>query len=337
MSKKIWSLVIIFSLVLIFTVNWSYIKKYTNRSQQKSEFTLLLGYSNWSGWWPWAIAQEKGLFEKNGINVDLVWYDNYSESVKDLASGYIDANSQRLSDTLTQRSVKELNIVLVNDYSIGNDKIIVSQNINNVKDLENKNIALEEGTAGDLLLSLMLKKDNINKDNINIFNIETGAAIAAFISKRVEAVITFSPFWLDALKCQGAKEIASSADFPNTIIDILAVNKSILNKHPKQIQALVDTWFDVLNFIQENPVIADEIIAKKINISYDILQLFKNGTYILNLNDNIETFKKGNNLKHINFAAKQINLLLKDNNFDSQYDDQDIDKLFDSTFINNVN
>jgi NitT/TauT family transport system substrate-binding protein len=32
-----------------------------------------LGYSSWAGWWPWAIAAEEGLFEKNGANVELIW------------------------------------------------------------------------------------------------------------------------------------------------------------------------------------------------------------------------------------------------------------------------
>ena len=32
---------------------------------------IVLGYSNWAGWWPWAIAVEEKLFEKNGVNVEM--------------------------------------------------------------------------------------------------------------------------------------------------------------------------------------------------------------------------------------------------------------------------
>ncbi len=30
---------------------------------------ITLGYSNWAGWWPWAIAVDQKMFEKNGVNV----------------------------------------------------------------------------------------------------------------------------------------------------------------------------------------------------------------------------------------------------------------------------
>ena len=58
---------------------------------------IVLGYSNWAGWWPWAIAVEE-LFEKNGVNVEMKWFDGYVQSML-LAAGKIDGNPQTLNDT----------------------------------------------------------------------------------------------------------------------------------------------------------------------------------------------------------------------------------------------
>jgi hypothetical protein len=33
-------------------------------TEAPSDQPLVMGYSSWAGWWPWAIAEEEGLFEE---------------------------------------------------------------------------------------------------------------------------------------------------------------------------------------------------------------------------------------------------------------------------------
>jgi NitT/TauT family transport system substrate-binding protein len=129
-----------------------------------------LGYSSWAGWWPWAIAEEEGLFEENGANVELIWFDGYLESMQALASGQLDANSQTLNDTISFAgdAVNGMVAVLVNDNSAGNDKIIVSDEINTVADLQGKAIGLEEGVVGDFLLTLALEDAGLTREDVEI-------------------------------------------------------------------------------------------------------------------------------------------------------------------------
>jgi NitT/TauT family transport system substrate-binding protein len=62
---------------------------------------LKLGFSAWPGWFPWQVTQEKGLFQKNKIGVDLQWFDSYVDSITALNDGNLDANSQTLIDTIS--------------------------------------------------------------------------------------------------------------------------------------------------------------------------------------------------------------------------------------------
>ena len=41
-----------------------------------------LGFSAWPGWFPWQVAGEKRLFDKNQVTVQLAWYDGYLDSIK---------------------------------------------------------------------------------------------------------------------------------------------------------------------------------------------------------------------------------------------------------------
>lgn len=60
---------------------------------------LRIGYSDWPGWVPWEIALEKGFFEANGVEVELVWMD-YVPSMDGFAAGALDAVAMTNGDAL---------------------------------------------------------------------------------------------------------------------------------------------------------------------------------------------------------------------------------------------
>ena len=337
MAKKIWFLAIILLLSFLVTTKWHRIPSIPSSSfnvRQNIERPIRIGYSNWAGWWPWAIAESEGLFVKHNVNVELKWYDNYSQSLKDLAAGYIDGNCQTLNDTITfaTNAVKGEVVVLVNDNSAGNDKIIAAAGINNIKELKNKQVAIEAGVVDDFLLTLALEVEGMSRNDVQIIDIETGAAAEAFAAGQVDAVGAFPPFWLTALQRKGAKEITSSKDFPGAIPDLLVVTEKLVNSHPEQVQALIDTWFDILDFMATNPARADEIMANRAGINYDELQLFKAGTKMFNLEDNLEAFADGNNMKHMPYAARKMTNFLQ-NSLKSIEQPPNLKKIFNQRFI----
>lgn len=299
---------------------------------------ITIGYSNWAGWWPWAIAEEEQLFAKNGVNVELKWFDGYVESMEAFAAGQLDGNAQTLNDTISfaKNAANGEVVVLVNDNSEGNDKIIVDQSINSVEELKGKKVALEEGVVDDFLLSLALESKGMQRSDVEIVPLETGKAAAAFAAGQVDGVGAFPPFWLTALQREGSKEIVSSKDFPGAIPDLLVVSQKLIDENPDQVQGLVDTWFDVLKFMEENPEKSEEIMAKRAGVTVDEYQQFKDGTRIFTLEDNLEAFSAGDNMKHMPFAAQKMSDFLVKFEFLKEEDVPEIDTLFDDRFVKAV-
>jgi len=292
---------------------------------------IVLGYSNWAGWWPWAIAKERGLFEQNGANVRLQWFDGYVTSMEALAAGKLDANSQTLNDTISfaGKAVDGEVAVLVNDNSAGNDKIIARQGIDSVADLKGQEVAVKKGIVDDFLLTLALRENGLTREDVEIVDLETGSAAAAFVSKKVDAVGAFPPYWLTALKREGSHEIASSADFPGAIPDLLVTTQTLIDERPEQVQALVKTWFDTLEFMANNPERADAIMAERANVTPEKLQLFKEGTELFAAQENLEAFSSGKSMKNMPFAAQkmadfmlQVDFIDKKPNLDAIFDDR---------------
>jgi NitT/TauT family transport system substrate-binding protein len=302
-------------------------------NNQTANEPIVLGYSSWPGWWPWAIAQEEGLFEKNGINVELKWFDNYTSSMEGLAFGQLDANCQTLNDTISfaNDAVNGEVAVLVNDNSAGNDKIVAKKEIQAIPDLKGKDVGIEAGLVDDFLLSLALDQAGMSRDDVNIVNLETGAAAQAFVVERVDAVGAFPPFWLHALEREGSHELTSSAEFPGAIPDLLVTTETLIEEHPEQVQALVNTWFDILKFMEENPERADEIMAKRADIDIEQFQLFKDGTKMFTIEDNLEAFREGNSMKHMPYAAETMTDFMLNVNFISKK--PDLKAIFNDRFV----
>lgn len=329
--RALLSLLTIFCVSLLLTVSCnSTSPSTTNRDDSKQ---IVIGYSNWAGWWPWAIAEEEGLFAKNGANVRMQWFDGYLESMEAFAAGQLDGNCQTLNDTIAFAgdSVNGQVVVLVNDNSAGNDKIIVSEEINDIQDLRGKKVAVEEGVVDDFLLTIALEQNGMSRDDVEIVNLETGAAAAAFVAGKTDAVGAFPPFWLTALQREGSKELISSKEFPGAIPDLLVVSQKLIDEQPDQVQALVNTWFDILDFMEENPERADEIMAKRANVSIEELQLFKQGTRIFTIEENLEAFSSGDGIKHMPTAAKRMTLFMLDVGFIEQA--PDLNNIFDDRFV----
>ncbi|MEZ4658454.1 MAG: ABC transporter substrate-binding protein [Caldilineaceae bacterium] len=269
---------------------------------------IVIGYSNWAGWWPWYIAEKEGYFEKYGLDVEMRWYDNYLESMEAFAAGEIDGNAQTLNDTVSfaPNAVNGEVAVLVNDNSAGDDKIIVTAEIQSMQDLVGKKIGLEEGVVEDFLLTLALLEAGLSRADVEIVNMETGAAAAAFVAGEVDGVGAFPPFWATALERDGSHELISSANYPGAIPDLLVVSQTLIDKRPEDVQKLIEVWFDVLGFMKVDSKRSEALMAERAGVSIDEVQIFEGGVRLFSIKDNLNAFAPGDGMTHLAFAANQM-------------------------------
>ena len=295
--------------------------------------TVTLGFSAWPGWFPWQVAQEQGLFAKNGLNVDLRYFDSYTDSITALSSGVIDANSQTLNDTIASMSGgATLKVILVNDNSTGNDKIIAREGINSIADLRGQKVAVEQGTVDHYLLLLALAEAGLTDKDIQLVPLLTDAAAAAFVAGQVDAVGAFAPFTTTALQRPGSRAIATSAEFPGAIPDHLVVSESLVQDRPEVAQGLVNTWFDTLQWIKDNRDPAVAIMAKRAGVSEADYQTYDSGTSIFTRQQNIDAFTAGTTSANLNYQANNIADFLVSTGLAASK--PPLDGLFDARFIN---
>ncbi|WP_260478623.1 ABC transporter substrate-binding protein [Kibdelosporangium aridum] len=296
---------------------------------------ITIGFSAWPGWNVWQVAQEQGLFARNGVEVELKWFDVYTDSLNALATGAIDANSQTLNDTLMSVSGgAKQTIVLVNDNSTGNDKIIAREGITGVADLKGKKVAVEQGTVDHYLLLLALAEAKLTEKDIELVPMATDAAVAAFAGGKVDAVGAFAPFTTTALERPGSRAIATSAEFPGAIPDHLVFKADVVRDRPQVVQGVVNTWFQTLAWIKENRDGAVGIMAKRNGVTVEDYKTYDSGTTIFTRQQNIDAFTPGTTPQHLNHQARLAADFLTSTGLAKNA--PNLDGLFNDTFVKAV-
>ena len=268
---------------------------------------LQIAYSDWPGWIAWDIAQSKGFFKKHGVEVELKWMD-YVASMDAFAAGQVDGVSVAQVDALVLSATGASNImILLNDYSNGNDKLVARPGINSVKELKGKKVAAEVGVVSHLLLIKALEANGMSEDDITLINTPNPQAAQVFASGEIDAVTAWQPSSGQALKAvPGSKELFTSADVPGLIYDALVVSPKTLMNRRDDWKKVMLVWDDVVKYMRD-PANKDEmlkILGARVSLSPEEYEPLLDGTKILSLEEAAEVFKKTDKLSSIYGSMK---------------------------------
>lgn len=273
---------------------------------------LKIGYSDWPGWTAWQIAKEKGFFKKHGVEVELVWFPVYTDSLTALNTGQIDGNSSAWSDVLPPIGQGiPLKVVLVNDNSAGNDGLVAKPEFKSIKDLRGKTVATELGTVDHFLLLQALAKNKMTEKDIQFKNLTVPDAAAAFLAGKVDAAVIWQP-WLNNVQKSGkGRLLFSSAEIPGLIPDLLVFRKEAVDTRGEDIQKVVAAWFDVVKFIRENEPEAVAIMAKVVEQKPEDYRSFLPGTRFFDLEANLNAFEERKDHTSLYGSGRTIGEFLK--------------------------
>ncbi|MNI34651.1 putative aliphatic sulfonates-binding protein precursor [compost metagenome] len=297
-----------------------------------SDEPITIALSPWPGWYMWYLVQEKGLFEKHGVNVKLEFFPVYSDSLQALSTGKVDANSQTLSDSLAPVSKGiRLKAVLVNDNSYGGDAIVSKPDIQSVADLKGKTVVTELGTVDHLLLLTALEQHGMSEKDINYVNMTVNDAGPAFISGKSDAAVLWEPFQTKAVKEGKGKVLFSSKDTPGLIPDLLVFREDVVKNRPGDIQKIVDAWFEGLEYYKEHEEEAIQLLAEKAETTPEDFKLGLDSIKLFTPEDNVAAFEKGDSYTSLEYTGAKTAEFL--NKLDMVGDIDDISILFDDQFV----
>jgi len=145
--------------------------------------------------------------------------------------------------------------------SSGADVLVTAPDINNVRGLAGKRVALVSGRPGAWLLGYFLDKAGMSPSEVQIVETDdVQDAVRLLQARKVAAAWLWSPH-AQALVSRGFRVLASSAEH-EIVQEICAASPAALRDARASIEAVMRAWFSVVNLLGANPGLAKEPIAR---------------------------------------------------------------------------
>ena len=262
---------------------------------------LTVGYSDWPGWVAWEVAIEKDWFSEAGVDVTFEWFD-YVASMDAFAAGQLDAVLMTNGDTLVTGATGAVGtMVIIGDYSNGNDMLVAAPGIESVADLKGKKVGVEVGFVGHLLLLNALEDAGLSED-VELVNVPTNETPQVLASGDVSAIVAWQPNSGQALSLvAGSKPLYTSADKPGLIYDVLAVSPQSLAENRDDWSKVMDVWYRVVDYIKAEETKDDalSIMSARVGLSPEEYAPLLQGTKLLTLDEAKGFFAKGDGFDSI--------------------------------------
>ena len=231
---------------------------------QKVKSPLRVEFTQWWGDYTLLVAQEKGLFEKYGVEVEPVYYDVFSDTYPDLAAGQIDGALIAVGDTININRNSPMKVVAVYDDG-GNDAVIVGPEINSIQDLRGKTVGTLTGSQYELTVVDMLRSGNMSIDDITMVALNPEDSLASLESGKVQAAYTWEPYLSDALE-KGYKVIYPEKQI-HLYPDLIVFSKSVVDERPEDVRAFLKAWFQAVEYRLQHEGETRDIAAKYLGTS----------------------------------------------------------------------
>ena len=211
-------------------------------ARQNSSEAVRIAINPWPGYEFLYLADQKGFFEAEGLNVELLELASLAdvkrvfeqERADGMASTAIEAVQVATSST------KDITIVLVPDYSNGGDIIVARDPITKLEELKGKKVGVEIGLLGTYILSRAMETAGLKADDVIEINVEQLSAEEALMAAGAPRPIGFrastftltrETFW--AFDVLVRREEISTTAIAGTRTFLASINASRSRRFPR--------------------------------------------------------------------------------------------------------
>lgn len=225
---------------------------------------VLLGQSSWIGYAPLYLADQKGFFDDHGADVDVQFFESKTDSKSALAAGRIQGMSTTVdTHVMSAASGMDISIVLALDTSDGGDGLSALKDIPDIPSLKGHSVALDtSGGASYFWFQYLLQQEGMTLDDVQVVNMSSGDAGAAFVAGEVDAAVTWEPWLSKAKETDNGSVLIDSSETPGIIVDALAMDKDFAAEYPGTVKAIVEGWYDALAYMESDPDDAYKIMME---------------------------------------------------------------------------
>jgi len=222
---------------------------------------------------PMMVAQERGFFKREGLDLELIFVRGATTAVQALIANQIHFI---FSIGPQMPAVWEGNDIMLLAQQVGRPtfSLVVTPDIQKIADLKGKKIGVTFGgsTSAGTKALLELNKINPDKDVEYIGLPGNEPKIAAMKQGIISAALLAPPADYLAMK-SGLRRLVSLADiFKDTAFTGLAANRKTIIENPQMVKRMVRAIVRAVLHTRDNPEDALHVLTKRLGLERDAAQ-----------------------------------------------------------------
>ncbi|MBV7317240.1 ABC transporter substrate-binding protein [Shewanella sp. NIFS-20-20] len=226
---------------------------------------VTIAINPWPGYEVLYLAQELGYLQNDILTIELVEVMTLADSQRAYLSGNVDGFASTLVEAIQVEAFggQPVQVLLLADYSNGGDVILAQPDIKSMVDLKGKLVGCEVSVLGIYILSRALAFNDMTLDDVEVVNVEQGDSYSMMQSGSINAMVTYAPFMTGTLSIPGVHRVFSSREIPMEILDVISMSRDVIDAQPTLVGTLREAWDKSLQFLEETPDVAIDIMAKR--------------------------------------------------------------------------
>jgi len=249
-----------------------------NGKKQNNEVTI--GYSALRISLPIFVAQEKGFFTNEGLNVNLERFDTAQPLMNSLVAENIPIGGYTalpITYNAMLRSKTDLYFVtsILEDQQHRISYLIVPTDTPqdfSISDLKGKKIGILPTIAYKVWIEEILRKNNVDPSEVEIVQIAPALSPSALESKQIDALFTNDPAATTVLQQKIGRLLSQEVEVPKYLgepflFGSFNIRKDFADANPKITKKVISAMDKAVTFVNENPAEAKEMMKKYLHES----------------------------------------------------------------------
>jgi NitT/TauT family transport system substrate-binding protein len=221
--------------------------------------------NNWPGYAIALYAKDAGLFEKRGLNVELVRFNNQQDNIRATIRGSLDASFVPLWEALQVDPGNDRPAYLMAaDISYGSDGIVARPEVKSIADLQGKTVGAKLGTVSHLILLEALKSNNLKPSDVDIKDVSNDTAVQLLKQGQLDAAVLWEPLLSQTATEIKGQIIFTTKDVDSLVIDGLATRASFATQHQAELTQFILAWFDTIHAVETQPDAVFKNVAQQL-------------------------------------------------------------------------
>lgn len=222
------------------------------------------------------LAADQNLYEKYGVDAEIIVAGSGAESNELLASGRADGGTLGLGPSVVAWS-NGINLVPVVKYRDGADVYSIlahkDAGIQTIADLKGKRVAVAKGTDPETAFILALKAHGVEYSELEVLDVKWADQPALLDRGEVDAVNSNEPFTTTMLNTMSDKVMMIERLTPYYGNGgLMLLTEDFVSKHPEAAKGITLAFWEGHKIVREQPELAIETLKKWLNLDDDTAQ-----------------------------------------------------------------